>query len=65
MKWFTGYWGVEIMAESPEDEKVLRRLVELMPEKPEYIYDDGNIIVGDSPMDFFGNYEGFTVTLER
>lgn len=41
MKFATTWWGVQILAETAEDEKILRTLQASLPESTENAYEDG------------------------
>jgi len=41
MKWKTAWWGVTLIAETPEDEALLEQLHEALPQRPEREYENG------------------------
>jgi len=43
MKFATGWWGVQILAESNEDKRLLEKLFDALPEEAEYSYEDGTV----------------------
>jgi len=43
MKWETEWWGVMIIAETEQDEKVLRDLYNLLPKDPVHGYEEATI----------------------
>jgi hypothetical protein len=65
MKWFTSWWGVEIEAETEEDEALLRCLAELLPDRPIQHYEDGSLTTSDKLKTKFIEHEGFTLTFHR
>jgi hypothetical protein len=67
MKLFTYWWGIEISAESEEDEALLKQLVDALPSQADEWYEmgGGNVEVGDRPKGEFIQHVGFTVTFNR
>jgi len=65
MKYCTDWWGVELTAETEEEEMLLRRLVALLPDKAERDYDDGDYTINDEPENEFVRYKGLTLTFHR
>jgi hypothetical protein len=43
MKFATGWWGVQILAETESDKKILGELVQRLPQETDNAYDDGTI----------------------
>ena len=65
MKWLSSWWGIEILAEDEDDERVLKSLVELLPLQADSSYDDGVLEIGDKTRNEFVKYEGLTLTFHR
>ena len=47
MKWAIGWWGMQILAETEEDKKLLEKLLLELPKKPEERYDIGEYKILD------------------
>ena len=52
MKW-NGYWyGIQIVAETPEELELLKKLNKLLPEEAEESYEQGKIKLEDNTLNF-------------
>lgn len=66
MKVFTAWWGIELLAENDKDELILRDLLDRLPQKADFAYEQGTIETGNQPEnEFVDNQEGFTITFTR
>ena len=45
MKFATGWWGIQILAETEEDKKILSSLVGSLPEKTDSAYENGELTI--------------------
>lgn len=67
MKWFASYWGIDISAESEDDDALLKKLAEALPPRADAYYeiDGGKLVIGDRPQREFVVHSGFTITFYR
>lgn len=48
MKWITDWWGCEFVAETDDDERILKELHAACGSKPTHDYEDGEMNLEDS-----------------
>ena len=66
MKWFCGYWGVGIEAETEEDITLLRTLVDALPEKAYSSYENSIVKLIDCAAPDSGyTCDGLALIFER
>ena len=65
MHWRGHWWGTEIVADTKEDETLLKSLAEKLGKEPLKTYDGGELEVSDGPDTEFNPPGGFTITFNR
>jgi hypothetical protein len=65
MIWRAYWWGIEIIAESPQDGDMLKSLADKLPKEVDP-WDHGELRTSDKSCDDFNDaIEGFTLTFSR
>lgn len=68
MKWFAGWWGIEILAENKKDEILLRELLGRLPKNATLFYEEGSLEIDDRTSIYIDQprrHEGFVVRFNR
>lgn len=65
MKWFSEWWGTEIMAETKEDEELLKQLLDSLPREATESYVKGQIEIDNKPDNQFTSLKGYTLRFDR
>ena len=60
MKWKASWWGIQILAETEEEKKVLNNLCSHVPERAVDYYDDGVFSVVDPDSENYYSDDCFT-----